>query len=142
MIKSFAVALAVCAASANASFFGWGKKAPAKDDHAKKAPAKAVHGKVSQKASGLGSHLIGDGRRGSFGGARGFGGARFGGARFGGAGFGGARGGRFGGGRVIGDAGPGIESYAVPAQTAVPRKPGNPFHPGAPTYDESYEVPA
>ena len=107
MIKSFAVALAVCAASAEASFFGFGKS-----DHAKKAPAKSahgkaapVHGKVSQKSSGLGSRLIGGGRSGSFGGV---GAGRFGGARFGGAGL--AR-----GGRVIGDAGPGIESYAVPA---------------------------
>ena len=36
----------------------------------------------------------------------------------------------------------GIETYGVPAQTKVPKRPGNPFHPGAPTYDESYDVPA
>ena len=54
MIKSFAVALAVCAASANASWFSFGKSAPTKHVQAKKAPAKSVHGRVSQKGSRLG----------------------------------------------------------------------------------------
>ena len=33
------------------------------------------------------------------------------------------------------------ESYSVPSVTKTPKRPGNPFHPGAPTYDESYSVP-
>ena len=33
------------------------------------------------------------------------------------------------------------ESYSVPSQVGTPRRPGNPTHPSLPSYDESYSVP-